>query len=107
MRARSATLAEIGLALLRIKEQRDALTPIDEAVDRVMLEIDADGTAGADPGSTRQQVKGLLENRRDLLNQAAAAYTSYLTALGDVDTAQRRLLDVVAEYEQFLDRHLL
>jgi len=107
VRERRHTLANIGLAQVRIEEQRRELTPIEDRIDQAMAQVAADVTDDGELQNIRQEVELLLRNRRDLLDQVTNTYTSYLRALGDLDIAQQRLLDAAAEYEQFLDQHLL
>ena len=107
VRARRQTLSQIGLAQVRIEEQRRDLTALGDRVDAAMAEVREDAADDDDLQAIQEEVEGLLRNRRDLLVQAAATYTSYIRALGDLDVAQRRLLDAADEYKQFLDQHLL
>jgi potassium efflux system protein len=107
VRARRATLSQIGLAQVRIEEERRDLTPIAASLDAVMAEVD-DGTLGEEElEDIRSQANTLLRQRRDLLNQVGGTYTSYIRALGDLDVAQQSLLDTADQYKEFLDRHLL
>ncbi len=107
VRERRRTLADIGLAQVRIEEQRRELTPLDERVELAMSRVRDDVTDDEKIAEIREQVELLLRNRRDLLGQVAGTYTSYIRALGDLDVAQRRLLDAAGEYKQFLDQNLL
>jgi potassium efflux system protein len=106
VRARRTTLSQIGLAQVRIEEQRRDLTPIEASIESVVLEVD-DGTLDDDElEDIREQVERLLRQRRDLLNQVGATYTSYIRALGDLDVAQQALLDTADEYKESV-RNLL
>ena len=107
VRERGALLSKIGLAQVRIVDERRELTSIETAVDRTMEEIAVEVTEPGELETIREQVERLLRDRRNLLIQAASAYTSYLRVLSDLDVAQRRLLDAADEYKQFLDEHLL
>ena len=107
VRERRRTLANIGLAQVRIEEQRRDLTPLDERIEREMSVVRSDSLNEEEIARTRNEVELLLKNRRDLLAQVAGTYTSYIRALGDLDVAQRRLLDAAEEYKQFLDQNLL
>jgi potassium efflux system protein len=107
VRARRQTLSQIGLAQVRIEEQRRDLTALEDRVEAAMAEVREDAADDDDLQSIQGEVEELLRNRRDLLVQVAATYTSYIRALGDLDVAQRRLLDAADEYKQFLDQHLL
>ena len=107
VRERRRTLADIGLAQVRIEEQRRELTPLDERIEQVMSSVHSDVTDQGELAEIRSEVELLLRSRRDLLAQVASTYTSYIRALGDLDVAQRRLLDAADQYKQFLDQHLL
>ncbi len=107
VRARRQTLSQIGLAQVRLEEQRRDLTPVEARVAEAMTEASEDVTDENELQSIREEVESLLRSRRDLIIQVAATYTSYIRALGDLDVAQRRLLDAAEEYKQFLDQHLL
>ena len=107
VRDRRKTLSNIGLALVRIEEHRRELTPLDNRVGMEMSKVRETVADEEEIAVVRDEVEHLLRNRRDLLSQAASMYTSYIRALGDIDVAQRRLLDAADEYKQFLDQNLL
>ncbi len=107
VRARRSTLADIGLAQVRIEEERRALTPVGERANAIVAEIAPDISDIDELETIRSDVQRLLNARRSVLNQMASTYTTYLRALSDLDVAQRRLLDVAEEYKAFLDQHLL
>ena len=107
VRARRTTLSQIGLAQVRIEQERRELTPIAASVESIMSEIDDGSFSDAELEDIRLQADGLLRQRRDMLNQVAASYTSYIRALGDLDVAQQTLLTTAEQYTDFLDRHLL
>jgi potassium efflux system protein len=107
VRQRRSTLAEIGLAQVRIQEQRRELTPLDARVEEVMTDVQADVTDEQELGLIRSEVRLLLRDRRELLVQADNNYSRYLQVLGDLDVAQRRLLDSASEYQDFLGENLL
>ncbi len=107
VRERRSTLSNIGLAQVRIEEQRRELTPLDERIEQVMATVREDVADDEALADIRNEVEQLLRSRRDLLAQVASTYTTYIRALGDLDVAQRRLLDAADEYKQFLDQNLL
>jgi potassium efflux system protein len=101
-RARENTAAEIGLRRLRHWEEENRLLELDDYLAQLM--------AGATEGPTpllRQQLRELAVDRRELLEKAVAADDDHLRRLGELETAQQRLLDAVADYDAFLDEHLL
>jgi potassium efflux system protein len=104
---RSTTLAEVGLAQMRIQEQRRELRSLDARVEVVMTKVAADMTDEDELARVRSEARLLLRDRRDLLMQAENTYSSYLQVLGDLDAAQRRLLESTGDYQQFLGQNLL
>jgi potassium efflux system protein len=107
VRSRRSTLAEIGLAQVRIQEQLRGLMALDARVEVAMDEVAADVQEEEELAAIRAEIRLLLRDRRSLLNQADNTYSSYMQALGDLDVAQGRLLDSAAEYEEFLARNLM
>ena len=107
VRSRRTTLSTIGLAQVRIEEQRHELTQREELVEQTMLEVSAEISDPLELESIRSEITRLLRDRREVLDQAASSYTSYLRALSDLDIAQRRLLENSTEYREYLDRNLL
>ena len=107
VRARRDALASIGLAQVRIDEERRDLTPLVQRIAEAMQTVAEEVSDETELDAIESDVRELLSNRRDLLEQAAGTYTSYLRALGDLDIAQRRLLDAADEYKEFLDQNLL
>jgi potassium efflux system protein len=105
--ARSATLAEVGLAQMRIQEQRRELRSLDARVEVVTTEVAGDVTDADELAAIRSEVRLLLRDRRDLLVQAENTYSSYMQILGDLDIAQRRLLESTDEYREFIGENLL
>jgi potassium efflux system protein len=107
VRQRSNLLAEVGLAQLRIREHRRELRSVDTYVDELLAEVAQEISGTEELGEIRTELRALLRNQRDLLAQADNSYSSYLQVLGDLDTSQRRLLDVAIEYRDFLNQNLL
>ncbi len=107
VRARSNELAAIGLAHVQIQEQRRELTPLDSRVQELMDEVEEDITDEDELATIRSEIRLLLRDRRALLLQADNDYRSYLQVLGDLDVAQRRLLELAGEYQEFLNQNLL
>ncbi|MEM7704757.1 MAG: mechanosensitive ion channel domain-containing protein [Pseudomonadota bacterium] len=107
VRRRRETLAEIGLAQVRVEEQRRDLTSLDAAVEQVMDAVGEDLTAADDLGTIRREALELLRNRRELLEQAARTYRTYIRLLGDLDSAQQQLLVSASAFRGFLDQNLI
>jgi len=100
-------ISEVGLALMFIQEQQRKLTPLDDRVEELMAGVDRASVTDDEFTAIGSDVRALLQNRRDLLVRAENNYRAYLQVLGDLDTAQTRLLDSKAEYRNFLNQNLL
>jgi len=107
VRARGTKLAEFGLAQVQVQEKRRELTSIDATLQELMVEVSADISDTEELAEIRKEVGQLLRDRRDLLSQADNYYRGYLQVLGDLDSAQRRLLEVAGEHREFLDQNLM
>lgn len=107
VRARSRTLADAGLAQLHIDEQRRELASPDAKVRKVMAEVAATVTGEQELADIQSELRRLLTDRRDLLISAEKTFGDYLQLLGDLDMAQRRLLESADQYKEFLDQNLL
>jgi potassium efflux system protein len=105
LRSRGRILADIGLSQLRVQEERRSLSSIDARIDEAIAGIAADVTDEAELEEIREQLRLLLRDRRDLLAQVQRTYSTYQQALGNLDTAQRRLLDVAETYRNFLSEN--
>jgi potassium efflux system protein len=107
VRERRKTLATIGLAQMRIEEQRYDLLSFDERVDAEVAKVAASPPAGVDLDAISAEIRLLLDKRRELLIQAADTYGSYLRVLNDLDAAQERLSEIVGKYLAFLDENMI
>jgi potassium efflux system protein len=99
---RQNAIVAAGLRQVHHGEALRRLSDLDAATREAMA-----GLPEAEQTQIRKQVRELLKSRRSLLDQATAADSSYLRALGELDFAQRRLLDLTREYDAFLGEHLL
>ena len=107
VRERRKTLSRIGLAQVRIEEERRQLSSLDDAIDKRMADVSDEALDAEKLAEIRDSVSGLLANRRELLEQVANTYHTYLRVLGEVDVAQRASLEKRDEYRQFLDKNLI
>ena len=104
---RSAKLGEIGLAQIRIQEQRRELILFDQKAQELVSQVSADVSDPDEFAEIGVEVRQLLREQRDLLLQVEDSYRSYLQTLGDLDLEQRRLLEAREQYKEFLNRNLL
>ncbi|MDJ0907377.1 MAG: mechanosensitive ion channel, partial [Woeseiaceae bacterium] len=107
IRSRSRELADIGLAEVRIREQRRELRSVDVRVETLATEIATDTTDEDELAGIRDELRTLLRAQRELLLQAENSYNSYLLLLGELDAAQRQLLETATEYRSFLNENML
>ena len=107
VRNRGRELADVGLAEVRIREQRRELRSVDARVDVLAAEISQDIADEDELTQIRSELRTLLRGQRGLLQQAESSYNSYLQVLGEVDAAQRRLLEAATEYRNFLNANML
>jgi potassium efflux system protein len=107
VRERRKILSRIGLSQVRIEEERRQLASLDAAIDQQIAGIRDEALDAETLAGIRASVGGLLDIRRDLLGEAVSTYRTYLSVLGEVDVAQRELLEKREEYRQFLDEHLI
>jgi len=107
LRERGSRLGEIGLAQIRIQEQRRELILFDQKAQQLASEVAADTPDPDEVAEMAIEIRLLLRERRDLLLQVEDSYRNYLQALGDLDIEQRRLLETTDRYKEFLNRNLL
>ena len=107
VRNRQNEIAEVGLAEVRVREERRELRSVDARADALMAEIAVDIAEADTLAAIRAEVRALLRDQRELLLQAENSFNSYLQILGDLDAAQRQLLETATEYQDFLDQNML
>jgi len=107
LRQRSSELGDIGLAQLRIQEQRRELIAFDRRAQELVSEAAADISDPDEVATIALEIRLLLRERRDLLLQVEDSYNSYLQILSDLDSEQRRLLETTDSYRDFLTRNML
>ncbi|MGB5690075.1 MAG: mechanosensitive ion channel domain-containing protein [Woeseiaceae bacterium] len=107
LRERGRRLGEIGLAQIRIQEQRRDLIAFDQKAQQLESEVAAEISDPEELAEIAVEIRQLLRERRDLLLQVEDSYRSYLQTLGDLDIEQRRLLETTERYKEFLARNLL
>jgi len=104
---REAEIGEIGLARLRVEEQQRNLVDLDQAVDAIMAKEVQPSLPESEQDQIRSELHEVLADQRELLDKLAPTQTAYLRALGDLDLAEKRLVDNAQAYAEFLDQHLL
>ncbi len=99
---REQFIASSGLRQIQYREESRDLRDINAYVSQLAENLPADEFA-----EIRPELEELANNRLELLNKAIATEASFLRALGELDLAQRQLIEVVTDYQEFLGRRLL
>lgn len=105
--ARTSQLAEVGLALVDVQEQRRDLSLIDVRTQNLVDDLADEVTDENELATAAADIRLLLRDRRDLLAKTESSYRSYLQVLGDIDITQRRQLELAENYRLFLDQNLI
>jgi potassium efflux system protein len=84
------------------QQERSRLRDINEYVDELIAPL-----SEAWRNLLQEEILGLSEIRRDLLDKAIVADDTYLQALGELDFTQSQLSESVSAYNKFLDERLL
>ena len=90
------------LRQIEFNEERSKLVDLNAEVNRLTANLDA-----AQVAAFRPELMELLARKRELLDKAIAADEAYLRSLGELDQAQRKLLDTAESYDNFLAERLL
>jgi potassium efflux system protein len=101
-RQREQLIADSGLRQIQYGEERRRLRNIGTYVSGLMQDLPQDAA-----GVLHPQIWELAAKRRELLDKASATEAAYLRILGELDLAQRQLIDVVETYDEFLGKRLL
>jgi potassium efflux system protein len=101
-RAREQLIASAGLHQLRLVEELRSLDNIPDYIDGLTIGIDSEQVS-----SIRTELEELALNRRTLLNKVISTNQAYLRALSELDFAQRRLVDTLRNYDDYLAENLL
>ncbi len=99
---REREIAEISLARLQLREEQRSLRNTDDYVADLVQAVPETVAI-----SIRSELGRLAMQRQGLIAQAIDTEDAYLRALGELDFAEGRVLDVATRYEAFLAEHLL
>jgi len=99
---RRDTAAEIGVNRLLHRQQQKQLRDIDGYLDEIVA-----GVNEQEHPLLRDELNELAQERRVLLEKALASDDFYLQKLGELESAQQRLLGAIEDYNGYLAVHLL
>ncbi|MGD8307956.1 MAG: hypothetical protein PVG98_00845, partial [Chromatiales bacterium] len=100
-------LSETALAEVRLEEERRDLADLPDRADKLIAEGAPANLPEDERRRLREELLVLLEDRRRLVEKAAADYGAYVRALAELDAAKQRFSDTVSAYAELLDEHLL
>ncbi len=95
-------ITRAGLRLIQYDEERQNLGSISDYVNTLTSDLAPEQARGI-----RGELERLTASRKELLDQAITLNHAYLRALGDLEFAQRQLLDTVEDYSVFISENLL
>jgi len=95
-------IADASLLQIQFNEERKRLRDVDTYVDELVKRLPPE-----EAGQVRADLSDLAMKRRQLLDKAISLIDAYLRALGELNYAQRRLMDTVEAYDDFLAERLL
>jgi len=98
----SQAIAEAGLRQLRYKEERRRLRDIPGYTQSITQQLSPEERA-----AVGEEVGALLEGRQEILDQASETGEAYLRGLAELDFEQRRLIETIEAFGDFLAERLL
>jgi len=101
-RDREAGIAEATLAQILLEEERNQLLDLRKYVAGLTADLGA-----GERVLVESDLRALAESRREFVDKALDTQRTYLQSIGELDIAERRLLDVTERFEEFLDKRLL
>jgi potassium efflux system protein len=99
---REERIATVTLSQLQLEEEYAALGNIRGYVDDLTATLQEEEKAGIE-----DELATLADSRRNLIGEALDIQRAYLAAMGELDFTQRRLQDIVEQFNTFLDKRLL
>ena len=100
--ARKDTVAEIGVNRLLHRQEQKRVRDIDAYLDTIMAGVNEE-----EHPLLREQLNALVKERLQLLKKALESDDFYLQKLGELESAQQRLLDAIDDFNGYLAVHLL
>ncbi|TNG01307.1 MAG: mechanosensitive ion channel [Gammaproteobacteria bacterium] len=99
---REKLIASSGLRQIQYGEERRRLRDSEAYISELTKDLSQE-----ESDAVHKELGELVVKRRELLDKAIANESSYLRTLGELDLAQRQLIDIVEAYDEFLSKRLL
>ncbi len=102
MEERKGIIAAAHFQWLEHQEQRSKLADPDQAVERILGEIDSDQR-----DSLENEVRALLQKQVEYQDALLREYEVLLATLSTLDNLERQLVDITQQFGQFIDERIL
>ena len=111
LRSRRDAIRDTQLRLLMLNDERSDLLNLDQVVNTFVNKQIGQQQQGTGRTLTEQQLKDtartILTNRRKTLNSLIQNSNAYFETLVELDSTQRQLVEMVTQYEQYIDERIL
>jgi len=95
-------ISDSGLRQIDLNNEREQMRDIDRYLEARTIDLPPQEIE-----MVRDELRGLIESRRQFLDKMIATDNTYIRELGELDFAQRRLLETIETYDGFLSERLL
>ncbi len=95
---------------LEMQHERNSLVELNKATELAVqdaIPVGSSGRAQFDPAVLHERVRALLDVRRDMLAGAQRENDKYVSRLSELETHSNQLIQVIQEYQAFVDEHVL
>ncbi len=99
--ARKQQIAEVGVRRLHHAEEARRIADLEQTVAEFLTQITTEKKS-----PLRDKIRDLVATRQALLDKALEDDKFYLRQLLELDVAERQLLDVTGDFNDFLNKHL-
>lgn len=101
-REREQLIVDAGLRQIQYGEELRKLRDIDSYIDQLTKDLPP-----YQAYDIESELRELITTRVDLLKKAVSTEGNYLRALGELELAQRQLIDIIESYSEYLRKRLL
>ena len=101
-REREQLIVDAGLRQIQYGEELRKLRDVDSHIDQLTKDLPP-----YQAYEIESELRELITTRIDLLKKAISTESNYLRALGELELAQRQLIDIIENYGEYLRKRLL
>lgn len=101
-----ASMPDISLQQLEIREQRDALTAETSGLHSRIKVVDT-SRFPVTPGEMESRAEALLATKRKYLNELSQDFESYIAGLSLLEERHEQAIEATADLRLFIDQHVL